>query len=242
MSRDICIYITHGGLSSIKGFARQYLNKNPSEQQLIAKYTNGYLSLYPSGEQYSYDDFVDLVSGNTIVRLLCDSNLGLLCGEEVQSAVQSLVKALKPQELLLFSSTPACTSDANQNYIPSLAGSPTKRAIATDRMQMTGIIKGEIPLLKPSIDNVETVKENEMTCIEKTTCTSTPDLSLTEQSLLTLSSQVDQPMIVAPPVSDPMYNHVKKPPSCLPQFLSWLFVSNRVSPDNPAIDGRVFNL
>ena len=69
MPQDICIYVTHGGLSSLKLFAHQYRAKNPSEQQIIAKYANGIFTLYPSGEQYCHDDFVDLVSVNTIVRL-----------------------------------------------------------------------------------------------------------------------------------------------------------------------------
>ena len=250
MSQDICIYITHGGLSSLKSFAYQYRVKNPSEQQIMAKYDNGIFTVFPDKQQYTEAGFVKLVSNYRIVRLCCDSNLGEPGGKTVQPAVRSLVKVFKPKHLLLFSSTPECTADANQNYIPSLVGSPTIRAIAVDRKQMNGIIKGGIPLLEPTNDSVTIVsnevydwksttrgdarqhEDNETTYKEQVARKLTLNHPLTERPLLALSPQVDQTMIVDPSVLVPMTNQPKKPRSCLPLCLSWLFVSNKVSPEN----------
>lgn len=126
----LAIYITHGSRIPLRSFAKSYKNGNEKEMQLIFYYddqSQQYEQLDETGKSlnpnrlYITNTLITFIhqqqekcpSEFNQIRLCSDANLGISSGHPyITKQLHDLVTAIKPNELNLFSDTPACVDDA----------------------------------------------------------------------------------------------------------------------------------
>lgn len=150
MSR-VCIYLTHGSRSIVRGVAKVQRETHRGEIQVVAVLKDGLYVVEPHKERYTTDDFLEFLGSlGSIYRLCCDANLENPMHITETETVRNMVSQLMPQELVLFSSTPECVNHVNtiffKEHLPGV-----ERAIAISHAQLGETLRNPIPQLGSKI-------------------------------------------------------------------------------------------
>jgi hypothetical protein len=133
---DFSIYITHGGVSTIKSIARRFSGRNGP--QILATYEDGIFSFVNSVQlsfsleceegkiprSCSIDDFIDLIGWVKTqcfidlpsVMLFMDPNLGVVGGKDISQPFLHLADRIAPRFLFACSGTPECIEKVEKYF------------------------------------------------------------------------------------------------------------------------------